>query len=123
MDKHMSDKEKDKECEKVYKEFWKPIVEKKGRIDKKQLMRELWDWHYQMEQIPIIESEITGGLLSKIGYSAEQVLGVYREKLEENYLYKDSVVSDVTDILKDKAMNNKDKLKEIQEYLEIDLEG
>lgn len=120
MYRDMSDKEKDKECLEVYNKFWKPIVERKGKINKKQLMRELWDWHYQMEQIPIIECEITGGALSKIGYSAEQVLGLYREDLEENYLHKSTTIDDVTNTLKDKTLTDKEKLIEIQEYFEIE---
>ena len=102
-----------KESWEVYNDFWKDIVEKKGEIDKDQLVRELYDWHYVMEQLPSIYSEITGGLLSKPMYSKETVLSAYydanQRDVEENYVDK----SDIKSIIQGTKQTDKEKLMEI----------
>ena len=108
-----------RDYKKVYNEFWKSIVERKGRINKTQLMKELFDWHYVMKQIPKVYCEVTNSRLSKVMYSAETVIGVYHEELTNNYLDKESVRHDIADILMSKN-SSKTKLREIKEYLEIE---
>jgi hypothetical protein len=108
-----------KDYEKVYNEFWKPILEEKGRFNKTQMKKELWDWHYAMDQIGKVYCEITNGLLSKPMYPAETVIGVYQDDLEKNYIPRDTMNDDIKNILKEKV-SAKQKLKEIIEYLEIE---
>ena len=94
--------------------FWKEIIYKNGKIDEKQVMKELSDFSYVMEQVPKVYSQITNGLLSKIMYPADVVLTEFYDKFWD----KGMIREDINDILNSKQ-NEKDKLKEIKEYINI----
>lgn len=95
-------------------EFWKPIIYKKGKIDEKQVMKELSDYKFIMEQVPKVYCEITGGLLSKLMYPANVVL----EEFNERFWDKETIKDDISEILSERT-TVEDKLKEIKSYLEI----
>ena len=77
----------DIEIEANYIKFWKDIVENPdGTINKKQLMRELSDFTFVMDEVPKVYDEITGGMLSKINYYASGVIemhNVYQKRMWE----------------------------------------
>ncbi|MFA5048948.1 MAG: hypothetical protein WC516_08045 [Patescibacteria group bacterium] len=56
-------------------EFWEPIIYKDGKIDEEQVLKELADFYFMMEQVPKVYDTITNGLLSKPLYKAEVVIG------------------------------------------------
>lgn len=56
----------DIENEKVYDEFWKPLLEKDGFLDMQQLKRELFDFYNVIKNVPKVYDHITGGKVSKI---------------------------------------------------------
>lgn len=54
-----------KDYEKLYEEFWKPILENDGILNVDQVKRDLWDFHKLIENIPKIFDHITGGACTK----------------------------------------------------------
>jgi len=96
------------------KQFWKDIIYKDGKLDEEQVMKELADFYFIMQEVPKVYCEITGGLLSKLKYPAEVVIREFNERFWDKEITKD----DVVEILKSKQAD-KDKLQEIKEYLEI----
>lgn len=64
----------------VYNSFWKELVENDdGTFNKDALMRELSDYKFLLDQIPLIYDHVTGGLLSKVGYHADTVISASDE--------------------------------------------
>ena len=61
--------------EKEIKQFWQDIIYKNGKIDEKQVMKELADFYFVMQEVPKVYCAITGGSLSKINYPSEVILG------------------------------------------------
>ena len=96
------------------KQFWKDIIYKDGKLDEEQVMKELADFYFIMQEVPKVYCEITGGLLSELKYPAEVVIREFNERFWDKEITKD----DVVEILKSKQAD-KDKLQEIKEYLEI----
>jgi hypothetical protein len=68
--------------ERVWQEFWKPIVAPDGTLDVEQVKRELFDYHTTMENVPLVYDEITGGRISKQNTLASAVIGEYNAHLE-----------------------------------------
>lgn len=58
--------QQDSEAERIYQEFWKPIVERDGVLDVAQLKRELFDYWQVMQSVPKVYSYVTGGQVSKV---------------------------------------------------------
>lgn len=90
---------------------WKDIIYKDGKIDEEQVMKELEDYGFILEEVPKVYCEITGGLLSKPNYKAEVVLAEFNERFWDKEIIKD----DIADILEDK-LSDEEKLVEIKEY-------
>lgn len=74
------------ECEKESPEaaakFWSLVYRPRG-MTAKQVRAELTDFHFLLEQVPKIYMHITGGRLSKTNYTADAVIGVADEHLED----------------------------------------
>jgi hypothetical protein len=70
------------EVEKVWREFWREIVTRGGRLDVEQIKKELFDFHIAMQNVPRVYSEVTGGQLSKITYPADVVIREARAHYE-----------------------------------------
>ena len=68
---------------KTYREFWKPLVEKDGELDKDRVMRELHDFHFVIENVSKVYCELTGGRISKPNTSAEDVIAVVNDVFGE----------------------------------------
>lgn len=70
----------------VWERFWKDIIlNENGEVDIEQLKKELADFHHMMEQIPVIYMRMTGGMLSKTGYWAEQILSLNNQEIDKAY--------------------------------------
>jgi hypothetical protein len=63
-------------------DFWKDIVVKDGELDVAQVKLELEDYNFMMKQVPIVYDNVTGGLLSKLMYEAETVVGAFNDYLQ-----------------------------------------
>lgn len=64
----------------VYESFWKKIVENEdGTLNKDQVMRELYDFHHLIEQVPTVYSHVTGHRMSYHTYWAHDVNSVHDE--------------------------------------------
>lgn len=100
-----------------YNEFWKDLVEKDGVLDKDAVMRELHDFHFMMEEVPKVYMEVSGGRISKTNTYAFEVISQFNEL----HWDKEMIQEDVKAILETKESSAEEKLKEIEEYLEINL--
>ncbi len=61
--------------------FWTDLFPE--GMNSEEVKNELNDFHYIMEQIPKIYSAVTGGTLSNEMYSAETVISVYEDHIQE----------------------------------------
>lgn len=93
---------------KEIKDFWKPLIYTKGKLDEKKVMNELADFYFIMNEVPKVYCEITGGLLSKLMYPAEVVLGEFQERFWD----KDTIREDIEEMIK-----SVETLKELKEEL------
>lgn len=76
----------DTEVEKVWREFWAPILtDEDGNVDLELVKAELFDWHFAMGQVSQVYSTITNGTLSKPNYYASGVISAYEEVQEEDF--------------------------------------
>jgi len=67
-----------------YKEFWQNIVENKdGTLNKEQVMKELSDFSFILEQLPRIYMAVTGDKLSKTMYYANTIITCFEEHLND----------------------------------------
>lgn len=73
------------------KKDWKEIVYKNGKLDEKQVFKELHDFGIMLEEVPKVYCEITGGLLSKPLYNAETVIAEFNEKNYDKKITQDDV--------------------------------
>lgn len=67
----------------IYNEFWKPLIENDGKIDKEKLMNELYDYHNVMEQVSRVYMELTNGRISKPNTMAYEVIAVVNDVYSE----------------------------------------
>jgi len=72
-------------------DFWKSIIYKNGKLDEDQVLKELFDYYFVMQQVPKVYYHITNGLLSKLMYTAETVTAVADDYLNKDYVHKDDV--------------------------------
>lgn len=96
------------------KEDWKKIIYKNDKIDEEQVMKELEDYSFLLEEVPKIYCEITKGLLSKLNYKAEIVLREFNDKFSDNDITK----SDVSDMIR-YCQTLEELKKELKVYFNI----
>jgi hypothetical protein len=78
-----------KDYEEVYNRFWKEVVENEdGTLNKDQVMRELSDYFFVLDNVPKVYSHVTGGLLSKPNYEAGTVIAAADEQFEKDVLIR-----------------------------------
>lgn len=65
---------RDKEVEKNFLEFWKPILFKNGKLNMAQLKRELYDYSMMMHSVSLVYDSATGGRISKPNTGANDVI-------------------------------------------------
>ena len=74
----------DKEVERVWNDFWKPLVTKEGYgVSLDLIKRELFDFYKMLDNVPKVYNAVTGGLLSKPNYDAGTVISAYEDHLNE----------------------------------------
>ena len=96
------------------KEDWKKIIYKNGKIDEEQVMKELEDYGFLLEEVPKVYCEITGGLLSKLNYKSEVVLAEFND----HNLDKETTQEDVIMLIRENA-ELVDLIEALKDYFEI----
>jgi len=93
------------------KDEWDWIY-KNGKLDEEAVLKELLDYNFVLEQVPIVYEEITGGLLSKPNYKAGSVLAEF----ESRFWDKEMIIDDIKGIMKS-ATSLEELKEELKEYL------
>ncbi|MEI8128019.1 MAG: hypothetical protein WCG95_00245 [bacterium] len=70
-------------------EFWDSIFVDDYPFNKENAYNELADYHFLLEQLPLIYMEVTGGILSKTTYFASSVIEAFNDYLERLQQEKD----------------------------------
>lgn len=72
-----------------YNKNWKHIVENPdGTLNKDQIMKELSDFSFMIDEVPKVYSEVTGGMLSKPMYYCSSVISAHEDYLERQREYR-----------------------------------
>lgn len=66
-------------------EFWKDIIYKDGKLDEEQVLKELSDYYFVLQEVPKVYCEITNGRLSKPHYHAAAVIAEFNDCQQENF--------------------------------------
>uniref|UniRef100_A0A6H2A4Z4 Uncharacterized protein n=1 Tax=viral metagenome TaxID=1070528 RepID=A0A6H2A4Z4_9ZZZZ len=91
---------------------WLEIICKNGKINKAQVLRELSDYSFLIEQASKVYCHFTN--LSKTNYYANTIISIIEEKTYDREITQE----DIGDILKS-GLNKKDLIKEIKEYFDL----
>ena len=101
------------EVEQIYNDFWKEIVENEdGSLNKLQIMKELCDYYYVMDNCSRAYELMSGGMISKPNTHFYQVEGLFNERYIEKSLAKDDLVDGVLC----KEMTYEEIIDAIKEY-------
>lgn len=104
----------------IYQNNWKTIIENEdGTLNKDQVMRELSDYAFLLDQVSKVYSEVTGGTLSKTSYKAETVINLFYEKYANKAQTLD-LLADDWDIVTHGCETNEDYKRAVFSYLEIE---
>lgn len=71
--------------EEVYEQFWKDLVEVDGEVNLEQVKKELSDFKWAMDNVPIVYGEITGYATSNIRVIPSQIISLADESYEKNF--------------------------------------
>ena len=103
----LDEQEEGRKPTKEIREFWSDIIYKDGKIDEEQVMKELADFSYILDQLPKVYVHITGGLLSKAMYKAEDVISCADD-------HSNKVMDEFID--EAKAIQRKEFVESLKEY-------
>ena len=76
----------DKKFKQESDKFWKDIIyiksgKNKGKLNEKQVLKELSDYYFVMQEVPKVFCHITNNAMSKINYYASEVISVVDDVL------------------------------------------
>jgi hypothetical protein len=101
-----------KDIERNYREFWKNIVEVRGKPSMTRIKAELSDYRFLLQNVPIVYSELVG--LGYPNYPAHVILQEHGER----YLNKETTQEDVADMIN--GCTDLEKLKnELRKYFDL----
>jgi len=99
------------------KDFWKDIIYKKdGSLNEKQILKELSDFSFMMENVPKVYCAVTNHRMSKCLYPANTVISIF----EELFLDKEIAKDDVSEMIKS-CETLSELVEELRDYFEIDI--
>ena len=108
------------DVEEVYQDFWKKIIcDENGNVDVEQVKKELCDYYHMLQEVPRVYSEVTGGMLSKPLYYAQEVLDYFYEKYANKAAYV-NYLSDDWDMVTADCVTNEDYKNAVFNYLGIE---
>ena len=67
--------------EKIWNDFWKPIVYKDGELDIEQIKKELHDFYHMIDNVPKVYDTVTNSHVSKPLTDSSVVIAIF----EDNY--------------------------------------
>lgn len=79
----MGRREDSREVERVWREFWAPIVLRGGKVNLAQVKRELFDFRQVIESVPKVYLAVTGGRVSKPLTDPEVVIALANEATQQ----------------------------------------
>jgi hypothetical protein len=87
----MSEQKIEDKIDESWEEIWKPLLYTKGKPDIKKIKNEMHDLIFIYEQVGKVYYALTGGMLSKPMYYADQIISLHEQELEDSYNngYKD----------------------------------
>jgi hypothetical protein len=88
-----------KDYEKTYKEFWKEIVERNGKLNMIQIKKELFDYHKMMGQVGLVYDHITGGAVSKPNTEAKTVIAIADDVVGEQIANRAETIRQMIELL------------------------
>ncbi len=78
-------------------DFWKDIIYKDGVLNEEQVLKELNDFYFIMQQVPKVYDHITKGRLSKLMYEAATVISEADAVQSEDYICKEDLLEFIKD--------------------------
>jgi hypothetical protein len=66
-----------------YDDFWRPIVEVRGKLSRRRVRNELADYKYMLDAVPRVYMAVTGGKVSKPMTDPSVVIGMFEEYVEK----------------------------------------
>lgn len=95
--------------------FWKGVIyDKNGKLDEKQVLKELADFYFIMQEVPEVYCRITGNQMSKLMYKADDVITLF----EQYNLNKEITQDDVMDMIKN-CTDLEELKEELIEYFDL----
>lgn len=91
-------------------EFWNSVFP--DGMDEDQVKNELLDYHFLMEQVPIVYCHVTGGRLSKTTYYAKTVTD------EADNAQNDAVQREIDDLIESGELVREEEVRKLREALE-----
>lgn len=76
---------RDEEVDKVWGEFWGPLLIKRGVLDVEAVKRELFDYHHLIQELPCLFMAATGDMVSKPNTDIDVVISLIEEKHQREY--------------------------------------
>jgi len=72
------------EIKKLYDEYWKTKVEVHGLLDRGAVMRELFDYHNMLMEVPKVYCHVTGNRISKPNTHATAVISEHDDRQRDD---------------------------------------
>ena len=73
----------DPDVEKVWEEFWLPVLTEDGPLDIQKFKRELYDFYQLMGNASKVYYEVTGGKVSKCNTRGSEVIRLFEDHVTE----------------------------------------
>jgi hypothetical protein len=84
LSRHAPEAEIDADMERVWRDYWLPLLIKDGDVDLEQVKKELYDYHNVLEVVPSVYSHASGGAMSKPSYNdVQQICAVIDDHYDE----------------------------------------
>jgi len=91
----------DADVEKVWRDFWAPLLEKDGAVDIEAVKRELFDYANLLDEVPRVYMHVSGGMISKPNTHASAVISVADDNESERWdeREKEVLADRMTDVI------------------------
>lgn len=96
-----------------YNTFWKDLVETNGQLDIEKVKKELCDYEFLLDNVPIVYEEICG--LSYPNYPASTILSEFRERHYDKGITQD----DIKDMIEN-CSDKEELIQELKDYFDIE---
>jgi len=87
-----------KDYKEMWEKWWKPLLELKEDVPV-EVMKELADYAFVLDQVPAVYRAITNGKLSKTNYYASVIIGEYEQNINDCYVSREELEDIINDNL------------------------